>query len=305
MAFFIFSCNKDETPKEEQEISEEHSAVNVRASNLRNPTTVMYVEVNNDDMRNVGAYTLSDGKPLFDIGVIFAANINYSKIKKKAVLEFNPNVTKVLNQRAITIKPLQQKGIKVLLSILGNHQGAGISNFKTRAKAKDFAQQVANTVWKYALDGIDFDDEYAKYGTNGQPNANNQSFMWLLQELRKLLPNKLITFYHIGPSATPSYLKLGNTTAGQYLDFALQPYYGSYTPFSVPGLGKRRIAPGAIDVKATNANTANNIAKRTKTDNYGALVIYNLDGTDRTAYLSGISKELYGKTTKKTGELYK
>jgi chitinase len=60
--------------------------------------------------------------------------------------------------------------MKVVLTILGNHQGAGICNFPTREAARDFAQQLANTVNTYGLDGIDFDDEYSEYGKNGTGN---------------------------------------------------------------------------------------------------------------------------------------
>jgi hypothetical protein len=41
--------------------------------------------------------------------------------------------------------------MKVVLTILGNHQGAGICNFPTREAAKDFALQLANTVNTYGL----------------------------------------------------------------------------------------------------------------------------------------------------------
>ena len=53
---------------------------------------------------------------------------------------------------------------KVLLSILGNHQGAGFANFTDYASADAFAADLEQVVKTYGLDGIDFDDEYAEYG---------------------------------------------------------------------------------------------------------------------------------------------
>ncbi len=72
--------------------------------------------------------------------------------------------------------------------------GAGICNFPTREAAKDFALQLANTVNTYGLDGIDFDDEYSDYGNNGTGQPNDSSFVMLVQELRALLPDKIISF---------------------------------------------------------------------------------------------------------------
>src|ERR1700750_144012 len=132
-----------------------------------NPLGVCYVEVNNSNMLNAGSYTLQNtNRQLFDVAIIFAANINYDVSKSRAYISNNNNVTKVLNDVNTYVRPLQQKGIKVLLDILGNHQGAGISNFPNREAARDFAQQIAHTVYTYGLDGVDLDDEYAGYGNN-------------------------------------------------------------------------------------------------------------------------------------------
>lgn len=48
--------------------------------------TVCYVEVNNNNFNNIAKYSLSTGQPLFDIGIIFAANINYNTATQKATL---------------------------------------------------------------------------------------------------------------------------------------------------------------------------------------------------------------------------
>ncbi len=163
------------------------------------PTSIAYVEVNNDQLANVGRYTLADGANAFDVAIIFAANINWDG--SKAVLYNNENVQRTLDDAATQIRPLQAKGIKVSLSILGNHQGAGIANFPTQAAAEDFAAQVSATVAKYGLDGVDLDDEYSDYGTNGTPQPNQQSIGWLISALRADMPGKLVSFYDIGPAS--------------------------------------------------------------------------------------------------------
>ena len=74
------------------------------------------------------------------------------------------------------IRPLQRRGTKVLLSLLGNHEGAGFANFPTRHDADRFAAQVASVVHRYHLDGVDLDDEYSEYGKNGTGQPNEDFF---------------------------------------------------------------------------------------------------------------------------------
>jgi hypothetical protein len=70
------------------------------------PIGIMYVEVNSNNFLNVGCYTLSStGEQLFDIGIIFAANIKYVQ-QQKHTLWLNNNVTTVLNGAGITINIL-------------------------------------------------------------------------------------------------------------------------------------------------------------------------------------------------------
>ncbi|WP_160114614.1 endo-beta-N-acetylglucosaminidase H [Aquimarina sp. AU474] len=299
----MVSCSKDDINEEELNLTEDATEVNAKAHGLKTPASVMYIEVNDNAMENAAAYTLPNGKPMIDIAVIFAANVNYKNASRTHVLSMNENVKRVLRNKNTTIKPLQRKGIKVLLSILGNHQAVGIANFPSRNMARKFARQVANVVRNNGLDGVDLDDEFAKYGTiGGRPAINSRSFIWLLQELRAAMPsNKIITYYRIGEST--SQMTSGGKRAGQFLDYAFQPFYGSYTNISVPGLGKGKLAAAAVDVTRTAASTARSFAQRTKNDRYGAFVMYNLDGVNRESYLNGISQGLYGKKTKLTGTL--
>jgi hypothetical protein len=259
------------------------------------PQGVCYVEVNNNDLRNVGRYTLANGKPLFDMGIIFAANINFNTSSRTAQLFFNPQVTNVLTNRNTYVKPLQDKGIKVLLSILGNHEGAGFSNFTSRASARAFAQQLNNAVNTYGLDGIDFDDEYAEYGKNGTGQPNDSSFVFLVTALRELMPSKIISFYYWGPAA--QHLSYQGITAGSKINYSWNALYGTYSVPAVPGLAKSNLGPAAIDIVSTNVTTASTLAGRTVNDGYGVYLYYNLPNADSHTYLSRISNTLYGLNT--------
>nr|P80036.2 RecName: Full=Endo-beta-N-acetylglucosaminidase; AltName: Full=DI-N-acetylchitobiosyl beta-N-acetylglucosaminidase; AltName: Full=Endo-Fsp; AltName: Full=Mannosyl-glycoprotein endo-beta-N-acetyl-glucosaminidase; Flags: Precursor [Flavobacterium sp. SK1022]BAB20938.1 endo-beta-N-acetylglucosaminidase [Flavobacterium sp. SK1022] len=254
------------------------------------PTSIAYVEVNNDQLANVGRYQLANGANAFDVAIIFAANINWNG--SKAVLYNNENVQATLDDAATQIRPLQAKGIKVSLSILGNHQGAGIANFPTQAAAEDFAAQVSATVSKYGLDGVDLDDEYSDYGTNGTPQPNQQSIGWLISALRADVPGKLISFYDIGPAS--SALSSSSSTIGSKLDYAWNPYYGTYSAPSIPGLDKSRLSAAAVDVQNTPQSTAVSLAQRTKADGYGVFMTYNLPDGDVSPYVSSMTKVLYG-----------
>ncbi|MCW3467154.1 endo-beta-N-acetylglucosaminidase H [Chitinophaga nivalis] len=290
---FATSCQKESNNPNNETAGTERNNAHVESVTKSGGKSVCYVEVNSNSLANTGKYTLTTGgQQLFDIAIIFAANINYNTTTKKAVLSNNPNVTSVLVNRATQIVPLQNKGMKVLLSILGNHQGAGFCNFTSRAAAKAFAQQLSDTVTYYGLDGIDFDDEYAEYGVNNTPQPNDSSFVILVDELRKLMPTKIISFYYYGPAA--SRLSWGGKRVGDMVDYSWNAIYGSYSVPNVAGLPKSKLAPAAVDIQSTSQSTANSLATQTKNNGYGVYLWYNLTSTDKHVYFSGVSNILYG-----------
>ncbi len=258
----------------------------------KGPLSVVYVEVNSNNILNAGCYTLKNsGKQLFDVAIIFAANINYDAAKKKAIEYNNPQVSTILHNANTYIKPLQAKGIKVLMTILGNHGGVGISNFTSRAAAHDFAKQLSDTVNTYGLDGIDFDDEYADYGANGTTQPNDSSFVLLLSELHKLMPKKLITFYYFGPASER--LTYKGLKAGSYLNASWNAVYGSFQVPNVPGLGKARLSPAADWINHTTTGTAKQLAQQTVDGGYGVYMYYDLTNVPSAAALSSVTKVLY------------
>lgn len=267
----------------------------IKAQQL-NPMGICYVEVNNNNILNAGAYKLqTSNKYLFGVVNIFAANINYDTSKGRAYLYCNNNVTKVLTNAQTYIKPLQDKGMKVLLTILGNHQGAGICNFPTREAAKDFALQLAHTVNTYGLDGIDFDDEYSDYGNNGTGQPNASSFVMLIQELRALLPGKIISFYYYGPAS--SRLSWNGYRVGDYINYSWNAMYGTFSAPNVPPLTNAQISPAAVWLGNTSNSTTTSLATQTKNGGYGLFLWYDLHGTNETTQLSAGTQTLYGEQT--------
>lgn len=128
-----------------------------QSAHKHGPTSIAYVEMNDNDIANAGRYTLANGEPAFDVAVIFAANIDAENGRAK--LTFNQQVQATLDAAPQKIRPMQKRGTKVKLSVLGNHSGLGIANFQSRADAAAFASQISRAVAKYRLDGVDLDDE--------------------------------------------------------------------------------------------------------------------------------------------------
>ena len=132
--------------------------------------TVVYVEVNDRNPLNAGSYILEDGTYLFDYMTIFAANIRsrncaletepHGCTKQGPHVHLNENVRYILENRNKYLVPLQNKGIKVLLGLLGDHDGIGFGTMSD-ADIETFATDVKATVDLYHLDGVDFDDEWA------------------------------------------------------------------------------------------------------------------------------------------------
>jgi hypothetical protein len=260
--------------------------------------SVMYVEVNDNDLSHVADYSLAGtDTPVFDLGVIFAANINYDG--SKAYLSLNEQVRAALDDAEHQIRPLQDRGIKVLLSILPNHQGAGFANFPDADAAADFAQELADVVDRYGLDGIDFDDEYAEYGTGGTDRPNDHSFVDLVLSLReKLGEDRLITLYNIGPSAERT--TDGDRNAADALDYAWNPYYGTWAPPEIDGMDKESLSPAAVALGETDRETITEFAQRTIDQGYGVFLGYNLTDDDASDTLSRFTEALYGAPTEHT-----
>ncbi|WP_053102019.1 endo-beta-N-acetylglucosaminidase H, partial [Yersinia pekkanenii] len=252
----------------------------------KNTLTTVYIEVNSALLSNAGCYHLDDGNNLFDIAIIFAANINGSA--EKPELYLNENVMKILNNAENQIRPLQEKGIKVLLSIVGNHQTAGISNFQSEEKAMNFARQVKNIVEKYELDGVDLDDEYTDYRDSP---SRNDSVRWLISCLRSIMPNKIISLYAIGPAADS--MRTAPPEIGAKLSYAWNHDYGSYNPPQIQGLEKKQLAAAAIELGKTPSYEVEELAEKTKNNGYGVFLTYNLKGGDQSKDISLFAYILY------------
>ena len=137
-------------------------------SNPRTTKQVVYLEVNDCNPLNLLEYNLADGTPFFDAVILFAANINYDTKNDVVYLHNNPNVQALLDESEVYLQPLRNKGIKVYLGLLGNHDAAGLAQLSDWG-AREWAQEVAEACRVYKLDGVNLDDEYSGYPDTDNP----------------------------------------------------------------------------------------------------------------------------------------
>ncbi len=201
----VSSCTKDVAP---ESVNAASANEETRAYGDKTPKLFTYFEVNDINPLNATRYRMNN-TGFIDAVILFAANINDNN--GQPCLYLNDNVTEILVPKPNStttghykyVQPIRQTGTKVLLSILGNHQGVGFCNLSV-AQQQNFARILADAVQNYQLDGIDFDDEWAKYGTNPRyPSSVSGSFSGLIldsrssRRVRQTLPGRGKTYHDI------------------------------------------------------------------------------------------------------------
>jgi hypothetical protein len=147
--------------------------------------TLMYVEVNDNNPLNAGSYILEDGSYLFDYVVLFASNIRtrncalenapHGCTKNGPHVHHNENNRHILTNASKYIKPLQDKGIKVLMCILPDHDGISLGSMDA-SQITIFVADLKRDIDLYGLDGVDLDDEWAsKEDWDNWPNQTTPS----------------------------------------------------------------------------------------------------------------------------------
>ncbi|KAA6349322.1 Endo-beta-N-acetylglucosaminidase F1 [termite gut metagenome] len=277
--------------------------------------TLVYIEVNNTNPLNAGNYLLENSrKPFFDMVVIFAANVQYSS-EKGVYLKYNENVEHLLKNRDKYIKPLQDKGIKVILGLLNDHAGMGIANLKGEV-LESFAAQCKVAVDAYGLDGVDLDDEWADYPTASrfpqwypEWTSSGTKMARFTIELRRLMPDKIITVFEYGMgSSIPR--TVDDITMVDIIDYSMYAMYSTSTGLSSTAIGmpKEKFSPKAINLggsssvmSSTNLRT---VATNVKNGGYGFIFFYDLGASDMTALLSNASSSLYEESLVLEGPTY-
>lgn len=152
--------------------------------------------------------------------------IGQDKTTGRAMLVLNPDIRYVLEHADKYIRPLQDKGRKVCLSLEGDGSGFGFCNI-TDEQIADFTAQVKSCIELYNLDGVHFFDKNIGYGQEEMPATNTTSYPKLIKAMRETLSNSLLvtladyeepTEYFWDTEAT------GGIEVGKYVDYAWSGY---------------------------------------------------------------------------------
>lgn len=233
------------------------------------------MEINDANPLNMLEFTLKNsGKQLIDIVILFSANINYNAELGRVYLNRNENITALLNNREKYIKPLQDRGIKVVLSILGNHDISGVANLADHT-AREFAQELKSFCDAYNLDGIFYDDEYSKYGPGpGFVTPSNKAASRLVYETKRAMPDKLCMVYIL--SNTSSLVTIDGMNPGQYIDFATADYQQGASVDNYPGSTVKQLAPWSQEFNRGRWVSTSNL-RSLRDGGYGAHMIFAFD----------------------------
>ena len=297
MALFIASCSNNEDLVTQSQNTETAST---RAVSVKTPKLTTYIETNDINPLNMGEYYFTGTNPkdyVVDHVILFASNIRGTA--STVQLYHNPNQTYILNNRNTLVKPLQDKGIKVLLGLLGDHTGVGFANL-TSAQITSFANQVADCIEANGLDGVDFDDEYAEYGKiSGTPSPSGTNFSALITALRanSKMSGKLITAFHYG------YATGFNQAAKNALDY-MWPNFG-YGYGAPSGFSNSKWASMSIQYTQGYPSAGEIQSAADYYDGYGAIMMFNVRNYDASGTMNNFASRVWGgKTVSYTGTSY-
>ncbi len=270
---------------------------------------IAYVETNDWDIRNMGQFILKNSKqPIFDMVVLFGPNMNYDSKAKKRYLFFNDKLQTIIKHPDIYIKPLRDRGIKVLIDILPNHQGVGYRNFQSYDEALVFAKELKVWADKLGIDGFDIDEEYMEYDKQPQLKTNYQSALWYARAIKEVMPDKLLTCYDHQNPFTRGVRDENGKEARDYIDFMVSDY-NQTGPNNIKVDAKKY---AAMSVEATKRGTwgAGSAAEYNLSSGHGGLMIFNIKGGEirsgaTTRDLSAVTRKFYGQDCIFSGAYHK
>ena len=292
LGLFIANCSNDV----DMEVASQDAQTPVtRGVSAKTPKLTTYIETNDINPLNMGEYYFTGTDPkdyVVDHVILFASNIRGTKTTVE--LYHNNNQSHILANVNTLVRPLQDKGIKVLLGLLGDHTGIGFANL-TSAQIDSFAQHLADCVATYGLDGVDFDDEYAEYGKiSGTPGQSGTIFSQLVVRLRELMPNKLITAFRFGNAVG------FNQDALDALDYMWPDFsFNQPAPAGFPNSKWARMSIHYTDNRPADRYI------QSCAQNYGdagAIMMFNVRNTDASAKMNLFASRVWGgKTVSWTG----
>lgn len=240
-------------------------------------TNVLYFEVNDVNPLNALEFVTEDGKYFFDHVVLFAANINWDAEKKRVYVYNNPNVQFLLDNNEEFLQPLRKAGMKVIVSILGNHDESGVAQLSDMG-AREFARELAAYCDAYKLDGVAFDDEYSNMPDLSNPwlaPSSAYAGSRLMYECKKAMPDKIVSLYNLGSMYSSRLEVIDGITPGEYCDYAVADYGGAASPG--PGMTLKQCGGMSIELNLGRGDSSESTARQRKEAGYGYYMFFALN----------------------------
>ena len=152
--------------------------------------------------------------------------LDYDAATGRALLNLGNDMRYVLDHAVKYIRPLQEHGSKVCISIEGSGKGLGFCNL-TDGQIVDFVAQVKTVVEEFGIDGINLWDGGSEYGKEGMPAMNTASYPKLIKALREALGREkllTVTVYEEPTSTFWDTQATGGIAVGDYIDYAWSGY---------------------------------------------------------------------------------
>ena len=152
--------------------------------------------------------------------------LDYDAATGRALLNLGNDMRYVLDHAVKYIRPLQEHGSKVCISIEGSGKGLGFCNL-TDGQIVDFVAQVKTVVEEFGIDGINLWDRGSEYGKEGMPAMNTASYPKLIKALREAFGREkllTVTVYEEPTSTFWDTQATGGIAVGDYIDYAWSGY---------------------------------------------------------------------------------
>lgn len=267
----------------------------------------VWIEVNNTDPLNMLEFETEDGHLLIDHLVLFAYNINYDAEKGKVYCFANPQCQYILDHYDEIVRPLRERGIKVFISVLGNHDASGLAQLSD-AGARAFAQEMKALCEGYGFDGVNYDDEYSNspdlsipWFTSRSQAAGNR----LYYETWKAMPDKEMMSYQYGSA-------LGNAAVdgvepGEYMAWAVGDYGRRGVAYS--GMTNAQVSYQSSEFAQWRSTPTESTVSQWMASDYGLWMIFSLWNDSRNLQrdwnaMNILAKAIYGCELKKPTKFY-
>ena len=252
------------------------------------------METNDVNPLNLLSFTLQDsGKYLFDALVLFSDNIVLDPTTGTVHALVNEPIKYILNNREKYLKPLQDRGMKIILGITPYHTHAGVANLMP-ATAEAFAKELKIICDTYSLDGVFFDDEYTELQnpapTGFYAELSSEAAADLMYRVKRLMPDRWVVAYCLG--SIKNMTSEGCTIVdngvshqpGDYIDYVMVDYgeLDPVSPANYPGLPTDRFGMYSYNFNRDTPNWPPVAELEEVRDTYKTLFIYGLNPYHKT-----------------------